>query len=186
MPWRNVPAFMERLRERDSLSARALEFLILTASRTGEVIGMRWDEVDFEAKVWMVPAGRMKAKVEHRVPLSDRAVEILKGLATENNAAASLIFPLSNMALLQMLRGMDGNGFTTHGFRSAFRDWCGERTNFARDIIEFALAHKLPDKVEAAYRRETAVEKRRALMQAWAKYCESNPMQVGEVVALHA
>jgi integrase len=183
MPWANVPAFMQQLRDRNSVSARALEFLILTAARTGEVIGMRCAEIDLDARVWTVPAERMKAKVEHKVPLSDRAIEILNDLPRKSGES---IFPLSNMAMLELLKGMAGNGYTTHGFRSAFRDWCGERTNFARDIIEFALAHKLPNKVEASYRRETAVEKRRPLMQAWAKYCASPSIPAGEVVSLHA
>jgi integrase len=167
MPWQEVPAFMATLRERDSLSARALEFCILTAARTAEVIGARWDEIDFRSKVWTVSAERMKAKVEHRVPLSGRAVEVLKGIKHEGD----LIFPLSNMAMLEMLRGTAGNGYVTHGFRSSFRDWAGEASHFPRDVIEFALAHKLPDKTEAAYRRESAVEKRRKLMQTWANYC---------------
>jgi integrase len=184
MPWRDVPAFVAQLQANGSLSARALEFLILTAARTGEVIGMKWDEVDLKAKVWTVPAERMKAGVEHKVPLSDRAVEILR--AQIKTGAPDMIFPLSNMAMLQMLRGTAGNGYVVHGFRSAFRDWCGESTNYARDIIEFALAHKLPDKVEAAYRRETAVEKRRHLMKAWATYCTSPSVQGATITRLHA
>jgi integrase len=155
------------LRDRDSLSARALEFTVLTAARTGEVIGARWGEFDLKAKVWTIPAERMKARLEHRVPLSDRAVEIIKGI----ERSGALVFPLSNMAMLELLRGTAGNGYVVHGFRSAFRDWAGESSTYPRDVIEFALAHKLPDKVEAAYRRETAVEKRRKLMQSWANYC---------------
>jgi integrase len=181
MPWSEVPSFMALLRDRDSLSARALEFLILTASRTSEVIDMTWDEVDLKGRVWTIPGSRMKAGKEHRVPLSDRAVEILTGLRNDGG----LIFPLSNMAMLQMLRGTAGNGYVVHGFRSAFRDWCGERTNYPRDIIEFALAHKLPDKVEAAYRRETAVEKRRSLMKAWATYC-TTPASTANVTSLQS
>jgi integrase len=184
MPWRDVPAFVAQLQANGSLSARALEFLILTAARTGEVIGMKWDEIDLKARVWTVPAERMKAGIEHKVPLSDRAVEILR--AMETGAPDSFIFPLSNMAMLQMLRGTAGNGYVVHGFRSAFRDWCGESTNYARDIIEFALAHKLPDRVEAAYRRETAVEKRRSLMKAWATYCTSPAVASATVTRLHA
>ena len=174
MPWSDVPALMDHLRVRDSISARALEFTILTALRTSEIIGARSEEIDLKARVWTVPAERMKAKIEHKVPLSDRAVEILSGLLRHSEfifAAAKSGKPLSNMAMLELLRGLVGNGYTVHGFRSSFRDWSGERTNFPRDIIEFALAHKLPDKVEAAYRRETAVEKRRKLMQTWATYC---------------
>ena len=166
--------------------ARALEFLILTAARTGEVIGAKWSEFELKAKVWTVPADRMKAGVEHRVPLSDRAVEILAGIKGDQSPVTDKVFPLSNMAMLQMLRGTAGNGYTTHGFRSAFRDWCGERTNYPRDVIEFALAHKLPDRVEAAYRRETAVEKRRTLMAAWATYCQSTPVEGDNVLPLRA
>jgi integrase len=186
MPWLEVPKFMELLRGKDSLSARALEFTILTAARTQETVGAHWDEIDLKAKAWTIPAERMKAKTEHKVPLSDRAVEILFGMQSQigKTAGADLIFPLSNMAMLQMLRGTAGNGYVVHGFRSAFRDWCGERTNYARDVIEFALAHKLPDKVEAAYRRETAVEKRRHLMQAWASFC-AKPVSTATVTHLH-
>jgi integrase len=182
MPWRELPAFMALLRERDSLSARALEFLILTAARTGEVIGATWDEFDLKARVWTIPAERMKAGMEHRVPLCDRAVKILAGL----NRDGDKVFPLSNMAMLQMLRGTVGNGYVVHGFRSAFRDWSGEATSFPRELIEFALAHKLPDKVEAAYRRETAVEKRRKLMTAWCTFCRSTPAEADNVVTLRA
>jgi integrase len=173
---------MKRLRDNDALSPRALEFTILTAARTSEVIGAKWSEFDLKAHVWTIPAERMKAGVEHRVPLSDRAVEILGDIKREGK----LVFPLSNMAMLEMLRGTAGNGYTVHGFRSTFRDWTGEHTNLTRDIIEFALAHKLPDKVEAAYRRETAVEKRRPLMQAWARYCQSPPAEGDNVLPLRA
>lgn len=183
-----LPAFMAELRQRDSLSARALEFAILTAARTGETIGARWAEIDLEAKVWAIPAERMKAGREHRVPLSQRAVEILKALP-RNGGGFVFAHPkapgaISNMAMLELLRGMKGNGYTVHGFRSTFRDWCGERTNYPRELIEFALAHKLPDKVEAAYRRDTAVEKRRRLMTEWARYCEMSAA-TSEVRALH-
>ena len=167
MPWSDVPEFMAELRKRTSLSARAAEFTILTAARTGETLGATWDEIDLQAKVWTIPGERMKAGKEHQVPLSDRVVEILAGMRDDGGR----IFPLSNMAMLQMVRGLSPNGYTVHGFRSAFRDWAGERTNFPRDVIEFALAHSLPDKTERAYRRETAVGKRRKLMQTWATYC---------------
>jgi integrase len=189
MPWRDVPAFMAMLRERESVSARALEFAILTAARTGEVIGAKWDEFDLKARVWTVPADRMKAGIEHKVPLSERALAILKNFPM----SGSFVFPgakpgaaLSNMSMLELLRGTAGNGFTVHGFRSCFKDWAGESTAFARDIIEFALAHKLPDRVESAYRRETAVEKRRRLMAEWAGYCESSPVDAENVVPLRA
>ena len=167
MPWADVPAFVQLLRDRDSISARALEFTILTAARTGETIGARWEEFDLDAKVWTVPAERMKAKQEHQVPLSDRAVAILKGIERKGE----LVFPLSNMAMTQSLRKAGGNGFTVHGFRSAFRDWAGERSGFSRDVIEFALAHKLKDKVERSYYRSNQLPKRTKLMQSWAQFC---------------
>jgi integrase len=175
MPFAEVPAFMVRLRERDSVSARALELLILTAARSGEVRDMTWSEVDLDKALWTIPADRMKAGKEHIVPLSDRAAEIIK----TQPRVGDFIFPgavegkpLSNMAMLQQLRGLDANGYVPHGFRSAFRDWAGDNTSFERETIEFALAHKLPDKVEASYRRSTALNKRALLMEAWANYLD--------------
>ncbi len=175
MPYADVPAFLADLRGSNFISARALEFTVLTASRTGEAIGARWSEIDFAAKIWTVPADRTKAKREHRVPLSARAIEILEGLPRE----ADFVFvgaragrPLSNMAMLELLRGKTGNGSTVHGFRSAFRDWAGEATNFPRDLAEAALAHVLKDRTEAAYRRGDALEKRRKLMAAWGAFCD--------------
>ena len=162
---------MAALRNKDSMSARALEFAILTASRTSEVIGATWAEIDLDAKTWTVPAERMKAGVEHVVPLSERAVEILQGMVVADVHPGSRIFPLSNMAMLQLLRGLAGNGYTVHGFRSAFRDWAGDQTSHAHEVVEFALAHQIPDKASAAYRRYRAIDKRRALMAEWAAYC---------------
>jgi integrase len=166
----------------EGCGARALEFLILTATRTGEVIGARWDEIDISEKVWTVPASRMKAAREHRVPLTGRAVKILKGMATVR--ASEFVFPglrrdrpLSNMAM-RMTARRAGITQTVHGFRSAFRDWAGERTNFSREIAEAALAHVVGDATERAYRRGDALEKRRALMEAWAKFCEPRPGNV--------
>jgi integrase len=189
LPFAELPRFMAELRDRYSISARALEFAILTAARTSEVIGARWSEFDIEAGVWTVPAQRMKGGKEHQVPLSKRAIAILHGLPRER---AGFVFPgtrakapLSNMAMLELLRGMDSNGFTVHGLRSTFRDWAGDRTNFARDVIEHALAHQIKDKAEAAYRRSAALEKRRQLMEAWSKYCSSPVHTSGQVVALH-
>ncbi|HSR81725.1 MAG TPA: integrase arm-type DNA-binding domain-containing protein [Hyphomicrobiaceae bacterium] len=183
LPFEALPAFMAELRARDSESARALEFTILTAARTGEVIGARWDEVDLKGKVWRIPAARMKAGKDHEVPLSDRALEVLgkpgKGFLFGSGAA------LSNMAMLQLLKGMRP-GLTVHGFRSTFRDWAGDRTGYARDVIEHALAHKLPDKVEAAYRRSTALDKRARLMAEWSSYAASTPVEAGNVVSLRA
>jgi integrase len=178
MAYREIPAFMARLRERDAIAALALEFTILTAARTGEALGAQWREVDFEAKVWTVPAPRMKAGREHRVLLSGQAMEILKKLAGAKTGefifpGQRLERPLSSMALAMVLRRLKMEGVTTHGFRSAFRDWCGEETSFPREIAEAALAHVTKDKTEAAYRRGDALQKRRALMEAWASYCEA-------------
>ena len=174
MAFDDVPTFMPRLRAAEGVAARALEFAILTAARTGEVIGAKWDEIDFKAAVWTVPAERMKAGREHRVPLSDRAVELL--LELQKTRIGDLIFPgqkagkgLSDMSLSAVLRRLEADA-TTHGFRSSFRDWCGERTNFPREVAEAALAHRVGSEVELAYRRGTAIEKRRRLMDAWARF----------------
>lgn len=188
LPYTDLPAFMSELRDMDSISARALEFTILNASRTGEVIGAKWSEIDLAAKVWTIPPARMKASREHRVPLSERAVKILDALPRE--VESEFVFPgarkgrgLSNMAMLELLRGMR-DGITVHGMRSSFRDWAGEATNFPRDLAEAALAHVLSDKTEAAYRRGDALEKRRKLMIAWAGYCAQKPADKGNVVAI--
>lgn len=188
LPFADLPAFMVELRKRDSVSARALEFTILTAARTSEALGAKWSEFDLDAGVWSVPADRMKAGKEHEVPLSKRATKILTELPREKGGyvfpGAKAKAPLSNMAMLELLRGMNSNGLTVHGFRSTFRDWAGDRTNFAREVIEHALAHRIKDKAEASYRRSAALEKRRKLMEAWAQYC-SAPAMSGKVVALH-
>ena len=177
MGYADVPTFVAKLREREGVAALALEFCILTAARTGEVLGARWSEIDFGACVWTVPAERMKAGREHRVPLSERALAILEKLSATR--MGELIFPgqrggkpLSNMALEMLMRRMEIEGATVHGFRSAFRDWAGNETHFAREIAEAALAHTVGDKAEQAYRRGDALEKRRALMSAWADYLE--------------
>ena len=190
MPYTNVPGFVDELRALDHISARALEFTILTAARTGETIGARWSEIDMSAKVWTVPGERTKSGREHRVPLSDRALEILAGVPREDGNDHVFIggrkgSGLSNMAMLALLRGMIENGLTVHGFRSSFRDWAGESTNFPREIAEAALAHVLPDKTEAAYRRGDALEKRRRLMDAWARFC-AKPITPGDVVPISA
>ena len=188
MPFIELPDFMERLSKENSVSARALEFAILTAARTGEVIGAKWSEIDLNAGVWTVPAERMKGGKEHQVPLSKRAIAILESLPREKGGyvfpGAKAKAPLSNMAMLELLRGMSANGYSVHGFRSSFRDWAGDRTHYAREVIEHALAHQIKDKAEAAYRRSDALEKRRRLMEEWAKYC-SSPVIASEVVALH-
>ena len=188
MPFTELPNFMERLGNKKSVSARALEFAILTAARTGEVIGARWSEIDLDAGVWILPAERMKAGKEHHVPLSKRALAILEALPRERGGyvfpGSKAKTPLSNMAMLELLRGMSSNGYSVHGFRSSFRDWAGDRTHYAREVIEHALAHQIKDKAEAAYRRSNALEKRRRLMEEWAKYC-SSPAVSADVVALH-
>ncbi len=187
LPFAELPAFMAELSNQNSVSARALEFAILTAARTSEVLGAKWSEID-EA-VWTIPAERMKAGREHQVPLSKRALEILDELPRERGGylfpGAGAKSPLSSKAMLDLLRDMRGDGITVHGFRSSFRDWAGDRTHYAREVIEHALAHQIKDKAEAAYRRSDAPEKRRRLMEEWAKYCYSPAHASGEVMALH-
>lgn len=174
MPFSELAEFVARLRSMDGIGARALEFTILTAARTGEVIDARWSEI--EGKVWIIPATRMKAGREHRVPLSQRALEILSEI--DHGRTGDFVFPgsrrgrpISNMAM-RMTARRAGIDYTVHGFRSAFRDWAGECTNFPREVAEAALAHVVGDATERAYRRGDALEKRRALMDAWAKFCE--------------
>jgi integrase len=175
LPYEQIPAFMKVLRETGGAAALGLEFLILTASRTGEVIGARWPEVDLKREAWVVPAERMKARREHRVPLSDPVVTILK---RAKEFGGEYIFPgraagqpLSNMAFLMSLARMNYGDVTTHGFRSTFRDWAAEQTEFANEVVEMALAHSIGNKTEAAYRRSDFFEKRRALMSAWGDFC---------------
>ncbi len=182
MPYDDVPAFMRELKARDNISSMALQFLILTATRTSEAIQARWSEIDLEAATWTIPATRMKAKREHSVPLPEAAVEILEALP--RIAGNPHLFPgarhgkpLSNMALLQLMRGMgygvngDRGDYVPHGFRSSFRDWSGEVSSFPRDVAEMALAHVIQNKVEAAYRRGSLFDKRRMMMQAWTDWC---------------
>jgi integrase len=186
LPYGEVPSFVALLREREGLSARALEFLILTAARTSEAIGARWSEIDLANQVWIIPPDRMKGGREHRVPLSDRAVEILEGLPHEGEfvfPGARAGKPFSNMALLTTLRRMGRGDLTAHGFRSSFRDWAAEMTGFHSDVVEMALAHAVSSKVEAAYRRGDLFEKRRRLMNEWAHECAS-PIRNGNVVPL--
>src|SRR6266851_3254214 len=176
MPYEDVAAFIVKLRKREASAALALELCILTAARSGEILGMQWSEIDLDTKVWTVPANRMKAGREHRVPLSPRAVAILRQL--EELKAGEFVFPgqardkpLSNMAMEMILRRMKIHNATVHGFRSSFRDWAGNESNFPRELIETALAHVIGDKAEQAYRGSDALEKRRKLMDAWANYC---------------
>jgi integrase len=184
MPYAEVPAFIGKLREVESIHALALEFLILTAGRVGEVLGATWDEIDFGARVWTIPASRMKAGLLHRVPLSARALEVVERMAEIRTG--DLVFagqrrrrPLSSTTLAALVPDA-----TVHGFRSAFRDWAGEETSFPREVCEQALAHAAGDSTERAYRRGDALEKRRALMQAWAQFCE--PGAAGNVVPIRA
>jgi integrase len=176
LPYRDLPVFMTDLREQDGIAARALEFLILTATRTGEVIGARWDEFDLEEGLWTIPPVRMKAGKEHRVPLSATAAGIIWKLEKLRVGefvipGQRLTKPISNMAMLKVLERMGRGDLTAHGFRSTFRDWVAEQTNFPHEVAEMALAHAVGDKVEAAYRRGDLFEKRRELMEAWAKFC---------------
>ena len=182
MPYKDVPAFVRELRARDGISARALEITMLAAARTCETIEATWDEIDREARIWTVPAARMKSGRDHRVPLSDRCIAILGALPQIEGCPylfpGPLLFPdgrtkpISNMAMLELLRGMRP-GLTVHGFRSSFKDWATEQTDHARDIVEAALAHVIGDKTEVAYRRGDAIAKRRALMDDWTTYCGS-------------
>ena len=182
LPYPELPAFMEKLRAiDDSLHrARALEFTILTAARSGETFWATWDEIDFSNRLWTIPAERMKAGVAHVVPLSDRAMHILRS-QYDTRSSQKFVFPghrdnrpMSNTQMLRMLIRL-GVDVTVHGFRSAFRDWAGDQTHFPRDVIEMALAHAVGDAKEQAYRRRRALEKRRELMNAWAAYCERPP-----------
>lgn len=189
LPYADVAQFMSGLRKREGVTGRALEFTILTAARTGEVIGAKWPEFDLAAKVWTVPASRMKGGREHRVALCDRAVEIVREL--EAVKVSEFVFTgqrqgrhLSNMAMLELLRGMNIDA-TGHGFRSTFKDWARECTNFANEVSEAALAHVVRDKTEAAYGRGDILEKRRQLMAAWERHCMT-PRMAGEVVPIRA
>lgn len=175
LPFQQISAFTRQLRAQEGTAARALEFAILTAARTGEVIGARWDEFDLRAKVWTVPGERMKSKREHRVPLSDPAARVIRALPREGEyvfAGGQPDRPLSNMAMLALLQRMNRDDVTVHGFRSSFRDWAAEVSSFPREVAEAALAHVLSNKTEAAYRRGDLFEKRRRLMQGWADWCE--------------
>jgi integrase len=177
MPLTDVPAFVAELRQREAVAAMALEFCILNASRSGEVLGARWDEINREARTWTIPAERMKAGREHRVPLTERALVILD--RAETIRSSEYVFPgqkrgrpLSIMAMEMQLRRMKVH-VTVHGFRSSFRDWAGECTSFPRDVAEMALAHVVGDATERAYRRGDALERRRKMMEAWSAFIEA-------------
>jgi integrase len=197
LPFDDMPDFLAALRGRDGMAARALEFAALTAARTGEVLGARWGEIDLTAKVWIVPAHRMKAGREHRVPLSEAALAVLEkvgplALARDGTPdSAAPVFPgprralpMSNMTMLMLLRRMKRDDLTAHGLRSTFSDWAAERTAYPREVVEMALAHAIENKVEAAYRRGDLFEKRRRLMADWARFCAAPP--AGDVVPLRA
>lgn len=186
LPYAEVSGFIRDMRASDSneITRLAFEFLILTATRTNEVIGARWSEINLKEKVWTLPKERMKAKVEHRVPLSPRCLEILKRARELAGEDSDYVFPgrtpgepLSNMAFLMTLRRM-GCTFTAHGFRSTFRDWAAERTNFPNDVCEAALAHSVKDKTEAAYKRSDLFERRRDLMTTWAAFATEGKAKV--------
>lgn len=182
LPYEEVGAFMVELRKREGGAARALEFTILTASRTSEALNARWDEFDLGAKMWNIPGERMKAGKDHRVPLSEAALAVLATMAKVRQG--TYVFPgqkkerpLSNMVFLQLLKRMERSDLTAHGFRSTFRDWAAERTSFAREVAEMALAHTIGDKVEAAYRRGDLFDKRREIMETWAGFCAITPVK---------
>lgn len=180
LPFKEMAGFMGILRIRTAVAARALEFAILTAARSGEVRGMTWGEIDLNARIWRVPADRMKAGVAHEVPLSGLALDVLSSVATDNDRPGDLVFvaprggQFSDMALLQLLRRLGRPDITVHGFRSSFRDWAGEVTQFGREEVEMSLAHTFSSETERAYRRGRALEKRRDLMEAWAKFCTAS------------
>jgi integrase len=186
MPYDAIPAFVEQLQAREAVAALALEFVILTAARTGEVIAAEWSEVDMGKALWTVPAERMKAGKEHRVPLSPRAVEILEGT---KQLGGQYLFPgaqrskLSSMAMAMLLRRMKQD-VTVHGFRSAFRDWAAECTGYSHEVAEMALAHTIGNAVERAYRRGDLFDKRRRLMADWAGYCASGAPVGGKVTSI--
>jgi integrase len=178
MPYQKLPSFMVQLREREATAALALEFCILTATRTSEVLKARWPEIDLSERIWTIPASRMKAAREHRVPLSRQVLNVLEKLAALRTGedlfpSQKRGKPLSQMSMVMLLRRMEVSDSTVHGFRSTFRDWTGNETSFSRELAEHALAHSIGDKAEQAYRRSDALERRRELMQAWADYCGS-------------
>jgi integrase len=177
LPYAEMPGFVAELRRQTGVAARALEFTILTATRTSEVLGAQWGEINLDARVWTIPASRMKAGIEHRVPLCGRAIALLQELGPSSRG---YVFPgqrprqpLSNMAMLMLLKRMEYKDLTVHGFRSSFRDWAAEKTNTPRELCEMALAHTIGDKAEAAYRRGDLFDRRRALMAQWQRHCET-------------
>ncbi|UGY27171.1 integrase arm-type DNA-binding domain-containing protein [Bradyrhizobium septentrionale] len=192
MPYDEVPSFMTKLGTKAEISAKALEFTVLTAARTGEAIGARPSEFNLQTKIWTIPGERMKAKKEHRVPLCDRAVNIISPLIEKGTEyifeGASVGKPLSNMAMLELVRGMVGVGLTVHGFRSSFFDWGHDVTGHPKELLDIALAHTVSDKVEAAYRRSDMFEKRRRLMRDWSEFCggRDEALRAQKVVAMRS
>lgn len=187
LPYSEIGDFMKAIERQEGVAAMGLQFLILTASRTGEVIGARWSEVDMDEKTWTIPAERMKARKPHRVPLSDKAIQILKTM--NETRLSDYVFPgmrpkapLSNMAFAALLKRMDHGHITAHGFRSTFRDWAAECTAYPNEVCEQALAHTVANRVEAAYRRGDLFDKRRRLMDDWTAYCYAPTVQAGSSV----
>jgi integrase len=180
LPFSEISGFMTLLRSRGGTAAAALEFCAITCTRTSETLGAKWSEIDLERRLWTIPPERMKGRREHRVPLSGAALALLERMAKVKSGdhvfpGQSPGKPLSNMAMLMLLRKMGRGDLTAHGFRSTFRDWAAESTNFPSEVCELALAHTVGDKVEAAYRRGDMFEKRRHLAESWAKFCDSSP-----------
>lgn len=192
LPYAEASNFMSDLRKRDGVAARAFEFAILTAARTSEALGATWNEIDLEAGMWTIPANRMKARRDHRVPLSDAAVGLLRSLPRQDGCDYVFISPmakgkpLSNMALLSTLKRMGRDDLTAHGFRSTFRDWAAETTAYPDAVVEMALAHAISNAVEAAYRRGDLIEKRKRLMAEWSAYCAGRGAAAVSVVPIRA
>jgi integrase len=183
MPFPRVPGFVDELRKRPSIAALAVEFVILSAARLGEVLGATWSEIDLDERIWTIPASRMKSGREHRAPVSVRGIEVLEELAklrTSDFVVPGFVArrPFSPQALRKFIRRLGVGNVTPHGFRSSFRDWCGEKTHFPREIAEAALAHQVGDETERAYRRGDALERRREVMESWARFCSSSPAKV--------
>ncbi len=193
LPYREINPFLESLAPLEATAARSLETIIHTALRTNEVIGAKWEEIDFDAAIWTVPASRMKMKKTHRVPLTEPALRVLRNCCDMRindyvfpspNSTQGRPRPLSNMAMLQLLDRMSRRDITPHGFRSTFRDWAAEQTSFPREVCEMVLAHSVANDTEKAYQRGDMFEKRRNLMNAWANYCETNPQTVASVTPI--
>jgi integrase len=191
LPYAELAGFLVALRKQQGIVARALEFTILTTARSGETRGARWSEFNLSDKTWAVPGERMKASREHRVPLSTRALAILEEMQAHRAGEDGFVFlggkqgkPLSDMAFSMLLRRMGRGDLTAHGFRSTFRDWAAEQTNYPNHVVEQALAHVIGSKVEQAYRRSDLFEKRRRLMQQWGAFCAAAPTERGTVVSL--